>query len=368
MQSLEVDGYTKSEVIDALHGASRRVTFRYELLDVNNDRQDDLFIVTGGNIENNSLANKVKRTAKFSMLDTSDIDFLSDRIRPWFQLEMPDGGFAEWPLGIFILSTPTRDVSSAGRTREVEAYDQLVILADDKVEDRYVVDAGTNYIDAVKTILDSAGINDYYITASSKTLPSSRDWSPGTDKREIINDLLSSVNYSSLHFNSSGQAVSRPYQRPSDRGAQYAYNADDRSVLAPELEVEFDLFEIANKWVATVSEADRDPITATYTNTNPDSPTSTESRGRTIVDFRDVDAADQESLDSMIERIAFEASQVYEIVDLETAIMPHHESGDIIEVRYPGADLDGKYTEHKWSMDLQAGAMMSHKLRRVVTV
>lgn len=368
MQSLSVSGYTREEVVDALHSGLRRVRFSYDLLNNENETQGVLNNIMSGSIDNNSLATKVKRTAKFRLRDSNEINFLADRIRPWFHLRMPDGGEASWPLGIFLLSTPTVDFDGAGKERDVEAYDQIVILMEDLVEDRYVVDSGVNYIEEVRSLLSSSGVTDTAIISSDKTLPSSRDWAPGTSKLKIVNDLLESINFTPLHFNSSGRASSTHYQRPNERGPGYEYIADRKSVLSPGLSVELDLFEIANKWVATVSEADRPPLKSVYTNSNPESPTSTVQLGRTIVDFREVDAADQESLDSRVERIASEASQVYEIVDIETALMPHHENNDIVKVTYPEADLSGNYSEHKWSMNLEAGGMMSHKLRRVVTI
>lgn len=368
MQPLGRDGYSREAIIAALHAPHRDVRFTYDVLDEANERIGELSTVESATVENNSLATNVKRTAKLKTGETSDINFLSDRIRPWFVLKMPDGGEASWPLGIFLPITPSRSVTRFGQVRDVEAYDQLLVLLDDKVEDRYVVAAGTNYVTAVETLLASAGIVDYSIISTDKTLPSTRDWSPGTEKLRIINELLRAVNYSPLYFNSEGRAIGKQYQRPSDRGSGYEYAADERSILVPELSAELDLFGVANKWIATVSEANRPPLTATYTNAELTSPTSVPRRGRTIVDFRKVDAADQESLDAYVQRIAFEASQVYEIIEVETALMPHHENDEIVRVTYPDASIGAKYSEHTWSLPLKAGAKMKHKLRRVVTI
>jgi len=367
VQSLAVDGYSRLAVIAALHATVRETVFEYELLDQNNETLGLLDSVSGGSIKNNSLATNANRTAKFSISDQG-VNYLSDRIRPWMKLRMPDGGHASWPLGVFILSSPSRVIRSAGEHRKVEAYDQRLILLEDREEDRYVITSGTNFVTAINTILDSAGVTEHAIIATDKMLPASRDWKAGTPKLRIINDLLGSINYSPLNFSSAGIALSRPYQRPSERAPGYEYAATDDSILSPDLSIELDSFGVANKWVATVSEADRLPLTSVYTNVEPSSPTSTVSRGRTIVDFRSVDAADQESLDAIVARIAFEASQLYEKVELETALMPHHENNEVVQVTYPRAGISAKYTEHKWSLPLQAGAGMKHTLRRVVTV
>jgi len=303
------------------------------------------------------------------MEDSSEIDFLSDRIKPYVRLKMSDGGWAEWPQGVFLLSTPTRKIDAAGIiTREVEAYDQLVVLRDDLIADRYTVASNTNYITAVGTILTGAGITSQNLTSTDKTLPTDKDWPPGTAKLKIVNELLSAINYRSLWFNESGQAMAEPYVSPSTRPAEYTYRDNQESVIFPEVEETFDLFSIPNRWVLVVSEPDREPLTASYTNDSPSSPTSTVGRGRTITDFRQVDAADQDSLDDRAERLAFEASQVYQSVELDTGIMPMHSNGDVLELQFSALGIAHKYSEQSWEMELKSGGKMSHRVRRVITI
>lgn len=367
MRSLAVDGYTAAETLAELTRSGRTVGFRYELVDAAGEILGDLDTVTGGKVENNALA-QIKRTAKITLRDEGDVDYASDRIRPYYRLRMPDGGWAEWPLGLFLLSSPKRVVGGVANLREVEAYDQGLILAEDRTVDRYVIDAGTAYTTAVTDLLDGAGIPNRYVTASDATLPAARDWPAGTPIREIVNALLSSINYGSLTFDAEGFAVAKPYQAPADRPSEQTYETGSTSVLVPELEIDFDLFDVANRWIATTSDPDRDPIRSTYTNENPSSPTSTVSRGRTIVDHREVDASSQASLDALVARIAFEASQVIEAVDFDTATMPHHADNDVITIEYPDAGLSARYTEHTWELPLKVGAVMSHRIRRIVAV
>lgn len=368
MQSLGVCGYTAEEVKQALHAPSRVLGFRYELLDNQNRKKADLAGVLTLNHEYNSLA-EIKRTATFVLEDSTEINYLSDRIKPWVRLKMPDGGWAEWPQGVFLLTTPPRRVSRAGVvTREVQAYDLLQVLVDDKLADRYTVTAGMNYIAAVKAVLDSAGLTWQNLTPTDKTLPADRDWPPGTKKLQVVNDLLAAINYKSLWIDENGVAVAESYRSPAERAPEYTYRDDDQSVIFPEVSQGLDLFGVPNKWVLIVSQPDRPVLVSTYTNNNPDSPTSTVSRGRTIVDYREVDAADQASLDAMAARIAFEASQVYEQVEFETAIMPFHSDSDTLELYYSKLGIAHKYSEVAWGFDLKAGARMYHRIRRVISV
>jgi hypothetical protein len=72
---------------------------------------------------------------------------------------------------------------------------------------------------------------------------------------------------------------------------------DEMSIVAPSIEDELDLFNVLNKRVDVLSVTELPPLTSSYTKPNEDSPSSTLSRGRIIVDYRQVDnIADQQSL------------------------------------------------------------------------
>ncbi|MGG4499025.1 hypothetical protein [Brevibacillus reuszeri] len=369
MQTLSRNGYKTEQVIQALHAPQRTFHFRYELLDSQNQVKATLLNIQAANIKYNALA-QIKRTASFSLLDDGSINFLSDRIKPYALLRMPDGGWTEWPLGVFIPTTPPRKADPTGTIfRDVEAYDLLQVLVDDKVEDRYTVVAGKNYIAEIKVLLDSAGITAQNLTATTKTLPATRDWDPGTTKLQIINDLLGAINYRSLWFDENGIAIAQPYVAAAERASEYTYRDDDDSVIFPEAQQTLDLFSVPNKWVLVVSEADRPPLVSIYTNNNLGSPTSTISRGRTIVDYRrSQEAADQATLDARAQRIASEASQVYESVDFETAIMPMHSDMDCLTLEFSALGIADKYLESSWEFELSVGARMKHHIRKVVNV
>lgn len=111
MLELGIGGYTRQQVIDVLHGRSGSrgvVKFRYDLLDKDEVKIGEL-TAQAGTVRMNSLG-EIKRIARFTITENEaqDIDWLSDRIRPVFCLQMPDGNWIEWSLGIFIPSSPER--------------------------------------------------------------------------------------------------------------------------------------------------------------------------------------------------------------------------------------------------------------------
>lgn len=274
----------------------------------------------------------------------------------------------EFPLGIFLLSSPTRKDSNNNVYRDVEAYDGTLILRDDKFATRYTVKAGMNYRQAVIDILASAGITKHNIEHTDKALPVDMEFAPGTEKLEAINALLQAINYTPLYVDVYGYFTSMPYRSPSIRAAEYTYRDDELSIVYPGMEEELDLFNVPNKRVVVCSNAEQS-LMSSYTNSNPNSPTSTVNRGRTIVDYREVtDIADQQSLDAYVQRIAFEASQVYGKLTFETALNPLHDYMDVLEIEYSPLGIKGKYVETGWTMPLKAGARMRHEVRKVVSI
>lgn len=370
MLSLNRNGYTKQQVIDILHGkrTTREISFRYDLLDSEDLFKYTLETVTNANVSMDSLA-KIKRTATFRIKDDSNINWLSDRIQPFCLVKMSDGGFVEFPLGIFLLSSPKRKDENNQVYRDVEAYDGLVVLMDDKLESRLVLAKDSSFIQAIKDILTGAGITKINLENSSSTLSADLEFEAGLEKLEVVSELLKQINYNELYVDVEGFYTSKPFRNPSIRGADYSYKDDEFSVTYNGMEEELDLFNIPNKWVIVCSNADNEPFVSSYTNENPNSLTSTVNRKRTIVSHQEVrDIADQATLDEYAERVAFESSQVYGKVSFDTAIMPFHDYLDVLEINYSTLAIRGNYLEIGWSFPLEAGAIMKHNLQKVVSI
>lgn len=371
MQIIEQGGYTRQQIIDALHAkhASRLIKFRYDLLNRQEIKIGTLDNVVSGEVSMASLATDIKRTARFYMKENRDIDWLNDRVQPFCMFRMPDGGWVEWSLGIFLLNSPKRKEQNRQVYRDIEAYDGLQVLLDDKFDSRYTISSGTKYITAINNIFFTLGITKINIPNTDLTLSITKEFEIGTPKLRAINELLGELNYTSLWVDERGYYTAMPYIIPSDRAIEYAYKDDELSVIYNGLEEELDLFSVPNKFVVVQSNAETEPLTSTYTNENPGSITSTVSRGRTIVDVREVDnIADQTALDNYTKRIAFEASQVYGHIEFETAIMPMHSYSDLLHIQYSSLGINDRYVETNWTIPLQAGGRMKHSARKVVAI
>src|SRR5690606_4612041 len=274
------NGYSHEQVVEMLHmkHGSRQVRFRYFLLDKNeNEKAEISDIVESGSIEQSAFAD-IKRTAKFKLKDNNkyDIDWNSDRIQAFVEFKVPDwfeqveetdtnvyflqasqpiemrrrkvyftkkeGGWIDFSLGVFLLSSPVRKDEGENVYREVEAYDKLLVTKEDKVTDRYTITAGTRYYDAMVNILQSAGINEYNIESNDKVLPKTKEYDPGTEKLTILNDLASDLNFTPFWVDEWGFYRSNQYRSPQERASDYTYQEGLLSIMATGGGEERDLF------------------------------------------------------------------------------------------------------------------------------
>ena len=365
MLPLERNGIPASTVRDALHwrNGRRYIKFRYDL--IRGGVPIGQLPVISGSVRY-SAKDAIQRTAKFEMADDSRINWLSDLIKPYMMIQI-DEKWVEFPLGVFVPTTPTKQ-SGSSTILKVEAYDKTIYAREDCVVSRAFWAAGTSYLSIVQSLLTSVGLNDILVTSSTTVLPTDREWDIGTSKLDIINTLLSEINYIPLNIDAEGIAVLSPYRQPSADSVTYTYRADELSVLSQDVSSTLDLYCVPNVFIAVVSNPEIDPLQSIYINDNPESELSTIRRGRNIVSelYKPDAIASQTDLDVYVRRKAFEASQVYETVSVQTGLMPIHEAGEVLEIRHPS--VNGIYEEIGWEMDLRIGGQMSHEIRRVVQI
>ena len=163
---------------DFFPGTSREVNFRYDLLNGGNTKIGEIPML-GCSVRFNSLA-QIKCTAVFSLREeeSRNLDYLNDRIRPVMLL-----GGQEYPLGVFLLPSPARKVKGASVYREIAGYDLTQILLEDKFTSRYYLPAGTEYTEAVKRIVNSAGLLNLAISASTAELTRDRS---AKDRKSVV--------------------------------------------------------------------------------------------------------------------------------------------------------------------------------------
>ena len=364
MYDLAQSGLTSDEVKKILSG-NRTISYGYELLD-KNDMTIGSVHAYNCKISNNTEA-KIQRVASMQIMETKDIDFIYDRIRPYMQVEA-NGKKLIYPLGIFLMASPSRKAQGGGVGRTIDCYDKTQILDDDKFDTRYTVAAGTSYTAAVASIVSSAGITTFNIEQSELETQTALEFPMGTSKLDACNSLLEAINYQPLYADSYGYIRTSPYVLPEGRTIDAFYTTDKDSITCPGAEEEMDVFNAPNKIVRYLENPERGLMIATAQNDDPMSKLSTVSRGRTIVDIAAVnDIPNQTTLDALVQRIMAE-KKIYQKVIIETLNMPNHEYSDCIYIDNSEINVAGKYIETAWDMDLTTGGKMRHLCKKAVSI
>lgn len=317
-----------------------------------------------GSVSLNSLA-EIKRTGRFTIseVDAKDIDFLNDRLRPVVIIDDK-----EYRLGTFLLPSPTRKTQKGIITRDIEAYDVLQILKEDRITNRLFYKKGSRYEDIIRQMVNSAGIKNVLLEKTDSVLKRDREFEIGTSKLDVCNQLLQETNYTTLFTDENGVVKAKKYILPNARAIEISYLANEFDITVRDSAVdEYDLFNIPNVWVIIVSNGENEPMRAIYRNDNPADRTSTVARGRNIVDFREVsDIADQTTLNNYIKRVAYDSSNIFRKIQFETLINPVHGYGNCIYIEDKKLGIREKYIETMWEIPLEVGGRMKHAGRRIV--
>lgn len=268
-----------------------------------------------------------------------------------------------------LISTSSRDRQS--KTRTLTCYDRCMMLKQDKLTDSVIMPAYTSIVKYIDDML-SGYDNAFKLIDENAANKADIYFQIGTPKIEVINYLLKMINYSSLLTNEYGVFYAQKYVLPSERQTQITYTDDkDSSIIYRDVKQELDLFNVPNVFVRVTNNSAIDPpIKAVYENNNPDSIVSTTVRNRSIVDFREVDnIVDSDTLFAITKKEAYQASDIYEHIDIQTAINTKHWYLNCIFLNLKTYNITDRFIETNWSIDdLRAGTKMKHRLRRVISV
>lgn len=339
---------------------TRKVKFIYELLDKQGALKKRLYNVLSASVRFASLG-RLKGSANIQMVEDKKIDYINDIIR--IKCVIDD---TEYPLGEYLISSTRRDINGNFVTRDCQCFSKLLLLEDEKVEDRHVCNIGTNVVNEVKRLI---GTRPYAIADSPLTLQTSKEWEVGTPKLTIINDLLELINWTGLRVGLDGKFTATPYIVPSEREIEFNLLTDADSIILPEKTDDLDLFGVPNVVVLRTNAAEvAPPLSATYENNNADSKTSTVSRGRRIVHYEEIsDVVNQEQLNIRAKKRMYELTDIYNTIELSTAIQPEA-FGYMRCVYLKTPAVEGKFLQSVCEIDCQAGGTMRRTLRRAIRI
>lgn len=360
---LAVSGYSEEQILDELHASARNVRFRYELLNMSLQYKKDIPTISSASVDYDGY-DSIPRTARFEMGDIP-MDFFRCRIRPMFGLRMKDGGWAEWPLGVFILATPDRTADGLSVNRSIEAYDLNQILKTDSLKERRFFPSGTFYTDAARNLLLDIGATYTKIPHSEQRLPAAIEFPVGKERLEAINELLLAINYVPIHPDENGIYTTMFDRDPGPEDVEYLYTTKTRSVIKPGAQEMIDYFDVPNRFIAFTSSPDVASLFSIYENDDPSDPLSTRNRQVVTAKQEVSEIADQASLDKYVRDWAQREKAAVYSVRFTTGLMPMHGHRNIYQFEHGVLGVNAIYQETSWSMDLAAGGEMGHSARRL---
>lgn len=336
--------------------------FKYQLLNADNSYVKELFQVEGCSINYASLSElKVKAQANITLLPHEALE-PRQRIRIIHVLND-----VETVIATLLVTTAAENYNSYSKTLRMELFSTLWFFKVKKTINRYYLTEGTNAVNEVKRLLSDVTGVAIEIEESTKTTTVPREWEVGTPYLQIANELLESINYTSLYVLPSGNISSRPYVLPENREVEHSLDGNN---CEDQLEVEFvselDYFDVPNIFVRYVNNPDTLELMAKYENLNTNSPTSTVNAPPNM-DVQEVaDAADVQTLMDIAKRDCSNATNKYHTIKFNTAIRPNHGYMDCIYLSI--GNIKEKLIETEWSIDCQTGGQMQHFSRKVVII
>ena len=294
---------------------SRVESFRYDLLDLRNQKVDELQVSTAvsGSLDFSTQANP-QGSGSATITPKTPINWLQQRVRVWY---LTNGGAAnggrEVPLLTAIPKVPDTNYTPNTSTQQVGLFDCTSAVDDDRFGVSFALPAGTNIIAAVKDLIDGTGELGAVLEPSTMTLAAAMTWDASATKLRIVNDLLAAANYFALYADPLGRLRGTPYVAPTSRPNRWTFPGDATNLYTPTHTVTADRSDVPNKITGT-SRALEDGTTWSYTatDTNPASQYSYANRGRWIAGdpLTDVNAASAATLAQIVTRRLSDAQQV----------------------------------------------------------
>jgi hypothetical protein len=336
----------------------------WELLDLNDALTGELDGVTGGTLRRN-LTGQIQTGGTMTWSGTDQPNWLRTRVRPIYRAKVFGGGVIEQICGTFIPAAPGTKWKGEHGSMSIELFDKTQILDEAKTQVTYGRPAGTVVTTVVRSLLESLGQTRLVVHESTATLAKDMVWKPGTKWLNIINDMLTSINYLPLFTDVLGVFRVEPHVPTSTRGIAYPFSDGPKAIYAPEFDFENDYFGLPNR-LTLVSQGTGDDEGLTAVATLPASdPLSIESRGRPIdVTETGVEADSQATLNAMAVRRLDELTRRVHEVNFNHALVPLN-LNDVVTFKRDPAGIDLRGLVQSMSISCTPGKLVSTVVQQV---
>lgn len=231
----------------------------------------------------NVISCTIKRDLNAETLGSATIDINESvgecYIRAYL-VTIQNGLTEKFPLGTFIIQTPSSSFNGKVRDVTMDAYTPLLELKEGLPPIGYSLLKGDNIMGTAYRLCRDRARAPIVETDCDTTLFYDFVADPKDNWLTFISDLIANAKY---HFNLDelGRILFAPEQDTASLQPVWTYNDDNSSILFPDITMDHDLYGIPNV-VEVIYSNGKDNFYARVVNDDSNSPTSTVARGREI--------------------------------------------------------------------------------------
>lgn len=198
-----------------------------------------------------------------------------------YLVTVQNGVTERFPLGTFLVQTPSTDFDGMIHSVMMDAYTPLLELKENPPPLGYSLLKGDNIMEVAYRLVREHARAPVVETKCSDTL--SYDFVSNTDDTwlSFTRDLISNAKHE-LYLDELGRILFSPRQDTASLQPVWTYDDGNSSILYPDITMDHDLYGIPNVVEVTYSD-DNDCYHARVVNDDPNSPISTVNRGREII-------------------------------------------------------------------------------------
>jgi hypothetical protein len=215
-------------------------------------------------------------SATFEVVETVGESY----IRPYL-ITIQNGVREEFPLGTFLVQTPSSSFDGKIRNVSMDAYTPLLELKESPPPLGYSLLEGDNIMEKAHMLVREHARAPVVETISDKTLFSDFVADINDNWLSFTSDLISNAKHE-FALDDLGRILFSPKQDISSLQPAWTFNDDNSSILLPDITWDHDLYGIPNV-VEVIYSSGRRIYQAKAVNDDPNSPTSTVNRGREII-------------------------------------------------------------------------------------
>ena len=226
----------------------------------------------------------IQRDAEAETLGSATIDITESVGESYIRIYLitiQNGLRERHPLGTFLVQTPSLNFNGRLRNISVDAYTPLIELKESPPPLGYSILKNSNVMDFAYRLARERARAPVVKTECNTLLGMNFTASTDDTWLTFLSDLIANAKYN-FALDEMGRILLSPYQDTASLQPVWTYNDDNSSILYPEISVDRDLYGIPNV-VEVIHSNGAGYYFVRAVNDDPNSVTSTVSRGREII-------------------------------------------------------------------------------------